>query len=532
MSGYFTNPISEWVWRSRYKAPADRTIEDTWQRVAASLAADEPDPAASEGRFRAALTNFRFVPGGRVLAGAGVPGAGMLLNCFVAAPATTAEVEHMPETVLHTLELGGGVGCDLSQLPSGAVLPLLECWDAAAAAMSAANPRRGAMIATLRWDHPDIRRFIHAKDEPDRLPHFNLSVLLPDATSPEIETLLQEIAASAWSHGEPGVLFDKRINAENNLWYRERLSATNPCGEVPLPADGACVLGSINLMALLDTGSSGLAFDFDALEELTATAVRMLDRVLDITRFPTPAQASYATQTRRLGLGVMGLGDVLALLGARYGDADAVAFTSEVMRRLCHTAYRSSIALAREKVPFAALDRRPYLNSGFARRLPEGLRRAINADGIRNSHLIALAPTGTISLLANNVSAGVEPIFALEARRRISAAGKAPQPVTLTDCAYARWRSDPEGIAAPCFVTAGELEAGAHIAIQAAAQRFVDNAIAKTVNLPAPASIEDVVACLRAADAAGLKGCTVFRAGGLRCPVIEPADPGALPMGT
>jgi len=521
----FANPLSEWIWRTRYRAAGEASVEATWRRVARTLAAGEDDPGC-EARYLAALSGFRFVPGGRVLAGIGVAGRGMLVNCFVASPPTDQDAGRMPEEVRVTLEQGGGVGVDLSRLSTGSVIPLLHAWDAAAAELSATNARRGAMMATLHCDHPDLEHFIRAKDDPEVLTHFNLSVLAPAGVLASRADTLKRIADSAWSNGEPGVLFVDRVNADNNLWYRENLSATNPCGEVPLPPGGACVLGSVNLSRLVRTDPHGRwAFDFGALEVLVPVAVRMLDRVVDVTRLPTRAQADAVRGTRRLGLGLMGLGDVLALLGLPYGSADSIAFTRMLMERFRDAAYRASIALAREKGPFPTLDVPRYLESGFARRLPADIRAAIERDGIRNSHLLSIAPTGTISLLAGNTSGGLEPIFSLAAERTVRSGTGERQRVHVTDYAWERARStDALAGPPPAFVTAAEVTPAGHLAIQAAVQAFVDNAIAKTINLPASATSSEVAEVFLSAERLGLKGCTVFRAGGSRCPVITPLD--------
>jgi ribonucleoside-diphosphate reductase alpha chain len=516
----FDNPLSEWVWESRYRAPGEVCVEDTWRRVARTLAAGEP-LAGLEARFYDAQSGFRFVPGGRVLAGAGVRGRGMLINCFVAHPASDADVTRMPEAVLTTLEQGGGVGADLSNVSAGRVVELLHVWDAAAADLSAQNARRGAMMATLHCDHPDLDGFIHAKDDPDVLTHFNLSVLIPEGGLGNRPGLLQKLAASAWSDGEPGLLFLDRVNEDNNLWYSERISAANPCGEVPLPPGGACVLGSINLSRLVARSEGRWAFDVESLDALVPVAVRMLDRVIDVTDFPTPEQAQAVRATRRLGLGVMGLGDVLALLGLTYGAPEAVAFTRAVMTRIRDAAYRASIALAGERGSFPSLDAGRFLDGGYARRLPEPIRQQIRDRGIRNSHLLSVAPTGTISLLAGNTSGGLEPIFSLEAERTVRSGAGGSRRVRLTDYAW-RLAREAGGVGSTAFVTAAEVTPAGHLAIQAAVQEFVDNAIAKTINLPESATVQDVIEVFETAARLGLKGCTVFRAGGVRCPVVTP----------
>jgi ribonucleoside-diphosphate reductase alpha chain len=549
MNQWFDNPIAEWIWETRYRAPQDRTIEDTWLRVARALSAPEADSDHWQARFFEALQGFRFVPAGRVLNGAGLSGDRTLVNCFVSgalASGVSAEAERLAE-VVSTLESGGGVGADFSAVKGGkgkaGVVDFLRLWDDAAARASASGARRGALMGTLGWDHPEVMGFVHAKDDPAALNHFNLSVLLSEeflaaaaegrelavgnARRVNARALLAEIAACAWQHGEPGVLFVDRINSENNLRYRENIRATNPCGEVPLPHHGACVLGSVNLVQLVQHPFSDRArLDFAALEDLVATGIRLLDNVIDVTGYPLPEQARLARATRRVGLGVMGLGDTLAMLGLRYGSDSSVELVHQIFERVRDVAYATSVELASERGAFPEFVAERFLESGFARRLPESLRKAVSNRGIRNSHLIAVAPTGTISLLANNVSGGIEPIFALTAERAITGTDGLVRHVELSDYAYRAWQVAGErGSPQPRFHTAMQISPAEHIAIQAGAQPFVDNAIAKTINLPEDASVDDVIDTFRLADRAGLKGCAVFRGGGTRCGVITPLHP-------
>jgi ribonucleoside-diphosphate reductase alpha chain len=417
--------------------------------------------------------------------------------------------------------------------------------------------RRGAMMATLRCDHPDIEEFIATKRQPGLLRRFNLSVLVSDAFMTAIRSgaewplvfpaeafddngetidhewsgvegavlcrvirrvparqLWDSILRTTYDCAEPGVLFIDRINRMNNLSYRERISATNPCSEIPLPPYGACDLGSLNLTRfVMSPFSSQARIDIEGLTETTRIAVRMLDNVIDASHFPLPQQAENARGSRRIGLGITGLADVLVMLGLTYGSERSLTTAAQLMRLICHTAYRASIALAGEKSSFPYFERDKYRQGKFIRGLPDDIQQGIAAHGIRNSHLIAIAPTGTISLLAGNVSSGLEPIFAAAYRRKVLGSDGAPIEFLLTDYALDLWRTmtgsgtgTPEG-----FVTTAELPARAHLDMQAALQPFVDNSISKTINVPASCSFDDFMHIYDLAYDLGLKGCTIFR---------------------
>ncbi|NWG40216.1 MAG: adenosylcobalamin-dependent ribonucleoside-diphosphate reductase, partial [Hydrogenophilaceae bacterium] len=397
-----------------------------------------------------------------------------------------------------------------------------------------------AMMATLRCDHPDILDFVRAKRDPTKLRHFNLSVLVTDAFMQAVaedadwplmfppagesgscvyrtlraRDLWQEIMQATYGYAEPGVLFIDHINAQNTLWYAETLAATNPCGEIPLPHYGACNLGSINLTRFVrDAFMPTASFDFAALENIVPLAVRMMDNVCDVSRFPLERQAQAVHATRRLGLGLTGLGDALIMLGIRYDSEAALQTAFGIMQRICETAYRASIELAREKGAFPTLDRCKHVEGVFIRHLPEDIRNGILKHGIRNSHLTAIAPTGTISLLANNVSSGLEPVFQYDYRRKIIEADGAPREYPVMDFAYAQFRK-LHGQDAPlpdAFVTAGEISPYRHLDMQAALQPWVDNAISKTINVPAEYPFAEFKSLYDYAFEKGLKGCTTFR---------------------
>jgi len=551
MTDALDTPIARHIWNQRYRDPAhEASIEDTWRRVGAAVARAEPgDRAAWRARFAALLRDFRFLPGGRIQAGSGSGRRVSLFNCFVMGPiedSIDGIFGALREGAL-TMQQGGGVGYDFSSLrphgtrAQGSVgvasgpVSFMDVWDAMCATIQSTGARRGAMMATLRIDHPDIDAFITAKQRAGRLRHFNLSVQVSDAFMQALAAdadwalafpaghvvrqvkarhLWDRLLRASYAHGEPGVLFIDRINRLNNLWYRERITATNPCGEVPLPPYGACDLGSINLTRLIcDPFTPRARLDRDRMLAIVPDAVRLLDNVIDVSRFPLRRQRLVARQARRIGLGVTGLADALVMLGLRYDSDAATDFAADTMRTICHAAYRASVALAREKGAFPAFERDRYLAGPFVSALPTDIRDAIARDGIRNSHLTAIAPAGTISLLAGDVSSGIEPIFAPDQRRTVLDRGGRPQIFHLTDHAVRLWRRQTghtDG-APPAAVVAADLGIEAHLDMQAAVQPYVDNAISKTIHIPPACDFAEFADVYQRAYDKGLKGCTTFR---------------------
>jgi ribonucleoside-diphosphate reductase alpha chain len=575
--GPFSSDISSRIWDIRYRYREsgkilDMTVWATWRRVARALAeVDGQDKKIWARRFYQILERFRFLPGGRILAGAGTSRRVTLFNCFVMGEVEDALdgiFESLKEGAL-TMQQGGGVGYDFSTLrpcgePARGVgvtasgpVSFMRIWDSMCATILSTGARRGAMMATLRCDHPDIEIFISAKGDPVALRHFNLSVLVTDdfmravredaewplvfpltggesagevverpwsgSSSPrrckvlrrvEARALWGKIMRATYDYAEPGVIFIDRVNRMNNLWYCEQISATNPCGEIPLPYYGACNLGAINLTQFVRRPfrvDSDL--DMDAIAATAATAVRLLDNVYDLSRFPLQKQENTARASRRIGLGLTGLADALAMLGIRYGSLESFALGEKVMQAICYSAYRASIELAREKGVFPAFQAEQYLAGEFIRSLPEDILQGIKRHGLRNSHLIAIAPTGTISLLANNVSSGIEPIFDWEYTRRIREAEGGFSEVRVEDYSYHqfRLRHGDEASLPAAFIRACEIAPEAHIQMQAALQTHVDNAISKTINVPIEFDFDAFRSIYEKAYDMGLKGCTVFR---------------------
>ncbi|MDP4031404.1 MAG: adenosylcobalamin-dependent ribonucleoside-diphosphate reductase [Pseudorhodobacter sp.] len=549
----FAAPIAEQIWDMKYRlkaadgTPIDNSVEDTWHRIAHALAKVETDPALWEGRFYKALEGFKYLPAGRITAGAGSGRSVTLFNCFVMGtiPDNMAGIFQMLKEAALTMQQGGGIGYDFSTIrPRGAEvkgvaadasgpLSFMDVWDAMCRTIMSAGNRRGAMMATMRCDHPDIEAFIEVKQDPARLRMFNLSVLITDpfmaalkADGPwelvfdgrvyktlQARDLWNRIMRSTFDFAEPGVIFIDRINAANNLAYVETIAATNPCGEQPLPPYGACLLGSINLAVLVsDAFEAGAALDASALDDLVRLAVRMMDNVVDASRFPLPEQALEAQSKRRIGLGVTGLADALLMLGLRYGSEEAAAQTAAWMKQIARAAYLASVDLAREKGAFPLFDAEKYLASGTMLRMDEDVRAAIRQHGIRNALLTSIAPTGTISLYAGNVSSGIEPVFAYAYSRKVLQKDGSRSEEEVVDYAVRLWREKHGAKPLPdYFVNAQTLPPLDHVRMQAAAQKWVDSSISKTINCPEDISFDAFKEVYMAAWDQGCKGCTTYR---------------------
>ncbi|MAY87904.1 MAG: ribonucleoside-diphosphate reductase, adenosylcobalamin-dependent [Pseudooceanicola sp.] len=562
----FSAPIAEQIWDMKYRfkqgdgTPIDATVEDSWRRIARDLARVETDPDLWEDRFFAALEDFKYLPAGRITAGAGTARQVTLFNCFVmgTVPDSMGGIFDMLKEAALTMQQGGGIGYDFSTIrPKGAdvkgvaadasgPLSFMDVWDAMCRTIMSAGSRRGAMMATMRCDHPDIEQFITAKSDSARLRMFNLSVLVTDDFMAAVKAdgawdltfdgkvyrtlqardLWNRIMRATYDYAEPGVIFIDRINAANNLNYCETIAATNPCGEQPLPPYGACLLGSINLARLVaEPFEEGARLDGDALAELVATAVRMMDNVVDASKFPLPQQAAEAAAKRRIGLGVTGLADALLMLGLRYGSDEAARQTEDWLHAIARAAYLASVDLAKEKGAFPLFDAEGYLASGTMRAMDDDVREAVREHGIRNALLTSIAPTGTISLYAGNVSSGIEPVFAYAYTRKVLQKDGSRTEEEVVDYAVQMWREKfGEAELPDYFVNAQTLAPLEHVKMQAAAQKWVDSSISKTINCPEDISFEAFKDVYMEAWDTGCKGCTTYRPNDVTGSVLSVAE--------
>jgi len=565
-------PIAHQIWDMKYRLkissgePVDSSVQDTWRRVAHALATNEQEPEHWEQKFFRTLENYLFLPAGRILAGAGTDRKVTLFNCFVMGtiPDDMGGIfAHLREAAL-TLQQGGGIGYDFSTLrPRGAPvhgvaadasgpLSFMDVWDAMCRTIMSAGARRGAMMATLRCDHPDIEAFVTAKRDPGRLRNFNLSVLVTDAFMRAVDTddawdlmfdgvvhrtmrardLWTAIMRATYDYAEPGVIFIDRVNRRNPLWYCESIAATNPCGEQPLPPYGTCLLGSVNLARLVtDPFTDQARLDEQALADLTAVAVRMLDNVIDVSRYPLPQQREEAKTKRRIGLGITGLADALILCGARYGSEAAVALTRRWMATLRRAAYGASIELAREKGPFPLFDRDRYLQGETIQALDDDLRAGIARHGIRNALVTSVAPTGTISLFADNVSSGLEPVFSFEYTRAVVQNDGSRRKEIVSDHAWRLFKALKGGDATPtdAFVATQDLSPRDHLIMQATVQDYIDSAVSKTINVPEDLPFDAFQDVYRQAWELGCKGCTAYRPNAVTGAVLSLGAQGAAP---
>jgi ribonucleoside-diphosphate reductase alpha chain len=537
-----TLPISEEIHAMKYRSKGE-TFKEAMVRVADAL----KDDKGHYNKFLKILLSMRFLPAGRVQAAMGSPRQTTPYNCFVSGtlPDSMDGIMNAAKEAAETMRLGGGIGYDFSTLrPRGDLIKSLDSrssgpvsfmgiFDAVCKTIASAGHRRGAQMGVLRVDHPDIEEFIEAKSNSDRLTQFNISVGVTDAFMTAVKEdsdfdlvfggrvyrtvrarfLWDKILRLTWDWAEPGILFIDRINRKNNLQYCELIAATNPCAEQPLPPHGACLLGSINLVRYVVVTENGFGIDYEQMKQDLVVIVRAMDNVVDRAIYPMPQQKQEAQNKRRMGLGLTGVANAIETLGYPYGSEAFKAELAKVMILMRDTCYRASVSLAIEKGPFPLFDTR-YLDSEFAQTLPEDIREDIGRYGIRNSHLLSIAPTGTISLSADNVSSGIEPVFSHFYDRTIQTFD-GPRIERVTDYAYREF-----GVKGR---TADELSVFDHVAVLNVASRYVDSACSKTCNVGSDVTWEEFKDVYMRAYEGGASGCTTFRAAGKRYGILNAA---------
>ena len=586
--------VSTDVLLEKYAKGDESSIGDIHARVARALAEVEPADQREhwQNEFQRALS-MGFVPAGRICSAAGTDIQATLINCFVqpVGDAVTESTGAKPSIytavaqAAETMRRGGGVGYDFSQIrPEGAYVrgthsrasgpvSFMKVFDASCSTVESSGARRGAQMGVLRCDHPDIETFIHAKDT-GALTNFNISIgvtdafvqaVIDDGTFDLVHTaaphpdliaqgahqradgkwvyrtvpardLWEQVMRSTYDHAEPGILYIDRMNAENNLWYCETIEATNPCAEQPLPDYGCCDLGSINLTRFVrQPFTPEAAFDFEAFADIAKVAIRMLDNVLDVTFWPLPQQQAEAMAKRRVGLGFLGLGSALVMLGIRYNSDDGRHLAARITKCMRNAAYRASIELAKEKGAFPKFEAEAFLQGGFARRLPEDIRHDIARFGLRNSHLLSIAPTGTITLaFADNASNGIEPAFSWSYNRKKRLADGGHRYYEVADHAWRLYRHmgfDMQALP-PAFVTALDMSALDHMKMLEAVQPFIDTSISKTVNVPADYPYDEFKDLYLEGWKAGLKGLATYRPNSVLGAVLSVDKPADAPAST
>lgn len=536
----YTGPITtiaEEIDKMKYRQ-SDETFDDKIKRIAKTLCDSDEHQYALED----ILGNMRFLPAGRVQSAIGSRRITTAYNCFVSGEIedSMASIMEKAAEAAETMRRGGGIGYDFSKIrPRGAKIKSLDSqssgpisfmgiFDAVCQTIASSGHRRGAQMGVLRVDHPDIEEFIQAKRNSDKLTGFNISVGITDAFMEALtndsddsftlcfdgidyktisaKALWDEIMSSTWDWAEPGVLFIDRITEMNNLHYCEEIAATNPCGEQPLPAYGACLLGSFNLTKYVDDGG----FNFTQFKKDIPEVVRAQDNIIDRTIYPLKQQADEAKNKRRMGLGVTGLANAGELLGMPYASPEFLVWAEKVFACLRDNCYRASARLAAEKGAFP-LYREAYLQSNFIRTLPASVKKEIREHGIRNSHLTSIAPTGTISIVADNISGGIEPVFSHYYDRTIQTFD-GPIIERVEDYAYAR------GVKGR---SANDISVQEHLAVLLLAQHYIDSACSKTCNVGDDVSYEDFKKVYVDAWKGGAKGCTTFRMSGKRFGILN-----------
>lgn len=580
--------ISQIIWNEKYAYKThsgenlDRDFQGTFRRVAKAIAKsehlyvkDEEDGKANatymENVFFSAMSDFSFMPGGRILSGAGTDRNVTLMNCFVMGTMEDSMIgimQHLTNSTI-TLRQGGGIGIDFSPLrprkshvkgvdaeASGAV-SFMDIWHAMCGTLMSAGMRRGAMMAVLRIDHPDILEFIRAKHTPGRLTNFNLSVAVTDDFIQAVEAdgsfplvfegkvhkyvsardLWNELMRSTYDYAEPGVLFIDRINQNNNLYYCEQISATNPCGEQPLPPYASCLLGNVNLTkVIVNPCTRDAKIDFRKLARITEIGVHFLDNVIDQTKYPMPEFETIEKERRRMGLGIAGLANALFMLGLKYSSPEGRRAAAMMMRCVQFSAMIYSVQLAIKRGAFPAFDANKYLAGTHMQKcimqyrddctlfgLPGvDLGEQIRQFGIRNSHLSSIQPTGTTALFAGNISGGMEPVFSTEYSRTVIREGGGRDKLTIQDYGYSMWKAVHPTVPLPdTYETAESLDLASHVQMQSVLQDWVDGSISKTINCPADISFDQFKEVYIQAWLSGCKGCTTYRPSGVRGAILE-----------
>ena len=552
--------IGREIWERKYKfsgnayAKADSCYEDTWRRIAKSLSKNEKDPEKWEKEFYNILEDFKFLPGGRIIANAGTKLESVtMFNCYVMNDIEDS-IEGIFDTVKNaalTQKQGGGVGFDFSTIrpkdssiagcgaQASGPISFMQVLDATCRTIMSAGQRRGAQMGIMRCDHPDIEEFIKAKHENNAFKMFNLSVAITDKFIEAVQNnkdwelvfkgkiyktikandLWDLIMKSTYDYAEPGFILIDRINKFNNLYYCETIRATNPCGEQPLPSFGACLLGSVNLTRFVKKPFTTKAeVMYKELAETVKTAVRLLDNVIDVSIFPLPQQDKEAKSKRRMGIGLTGLADLFICMKVKYGSTQSIELAEKIMQTITYAAYESSSDIAVEKGAFEAFDKDKYIKSTFIQTLPEFIQEKIKLQGIRNSHLTSIAPTGTISLLAGNISSGLEPAFAFHYNRKIRNTVETDvTEVEVTDYSYRLYRNHinkdviSDSDLPEYFVSSNNIDPLDHLEIQSILQKYIDSSISKTINIPVDYPFDKFKDIYLQAYKKGLKGCTTFR---------------------
>jgi ribonucleoside-diphosphate reductase alpha chain len=526
---------------------------EDWRAVSNRVSSALADNSDHYHAARRILLDQRFLPGGRILAGAGTSKSVCLHNCFVSGTIEDSFVDgrgsimDRAKEAATTMRMGGGIGYDFSTLrprgdtirklgsTSSGPVSFMHIFNAVCLATCSSGHRRGAQMGILRVDHPDIEEFIHAKEDQHSLTGFNISVAVTDEFMRAVDagaefplrfggqvyrtinagTLWEQIMRAAWDWAEPGIIFIDRMNADNNLGYCEQIAATNPCSEQPLPPYGACLLGSFNLPRYLLGGSGAWEFDLSALHADMPHIIRAMDNVNDVARYPLYEQEKESQQKRRMGIGVMGLANAIEAIGFPYGSEGFIQMTHTLLIELKNAAYAASAALAAEKGPFPLFNRDEYLERPYIKHLGSATRDLIALHGIRNSHLISMAPTGTIALVADNVSSGIEPTFAERAENTYWTE-EGPQKLPVVDYGVQFLGTRPR--------CSADVSADEHINVLCCAQSHTDSAVSKTCNVTGRMPWHEFKALYQKAWRRGAKSCSVFNADGKRMGVLTAAE--------